>query len=205
MKYVLIVFSFIYLASCSNKNNTVQNHKVFNLKSGDSFDYIISKSYPEGNYKTDRLHSISKGINPEVDDTSYFIMNFNTKNILNGSKIDSAFVYLHPLNDGMNGNNTLNIFRVTERFKPNFSWNVQPKYDNKRFGVVETIKPNKLSKVKVDVTELLKDNVRNRTYDFPIILMLNQIDDKEYIVSGFHSSRTKETSKKPSLEVYYSK
>lgn len=116
---------------------------------------MLHSSYPSESVTWNYL-SATYNIQDAGISKSNFILNFNTANFLSKVELDSAFLYLKPYTDENVGDNKIIISLINQKFTNNFSWNNKPVIENQVYSVIDKVSSDADSKLKIDVTNLVK-------------------------------------------------
>lgn len=199
-RYFFIIIAFCFFAC---KSETI--YQVYQPNPEDGKDAVISEAYGKRNYShIERLHLLSLTVNDTIDNDSRFLLRIGFSNIPQEARIDSAFIHLSAIEPGHFGeNNSFRVEVIKEAWRnETVNWDNQPlTYDDAL--IIVTATNEKFKSQKINVSKFVSDVIKNRRPNLGLLFKLVN-EEKPYKGVRFHSSNSKEESKRPKLEVYYS-
>ncbi|WGD35774.1 DNRLRE domain-containing protein [Olleya sp. YS] len=195
------VLIILVVVSCNKKETKIA---VFQPNDQNGKDTAISESNPSANYSTlDRIHMVSLSSNDSVKNDVRSLLRFGFATLKEEISIDSAFVHLYAIDPGHFGSNNSFVLIPVKKVWINdeVTWNNQPEVDTNKTITVEA-PTNANQDYKINITDYVRAVHQNKQPNYGFMI---QLEDEKNAYKGlrFHSSNSKDVSKHPKLEVFY--
>jgi hypothetical protein len=220
VKWNNVIFTLILILVFTNcetnvdtrktSNELLQKHLVLKANSAEVLDLSINNSIPNENRS--QLDHIGASAWTSLGNrfTLRSLIGFNTEVIKDVAMVDSVNLLLHlmgsskidPTLNGNSGENALYFQRIDSDWDvANVSWINQPNVSYKNQAKLNAVGLRSEGSIEIDVTQMYKDYRKSNSSNFGVYIRLQ----KEEIYSRvlFASSNHSDSTKHPSLEIYY--